>query len=55
MDELSYGRANPADNPRMVGVFREIRQNLTNYTLRDVLEPFRKEQLKETQIVDSEE
>jgi membrane protein len=55
VDELSYGKANPADNPRMIAVFRQIRQGLANYTLRDVLEPFRKEQLKEeVQAVEEE-
>jgi YihY family inner membrane protein len=47
VDDLSYGRANPVDNPKMIAVFRQIRQGLANFTLRDVLEPFRKEQLKE--------
>lgn len=55
VNDLSYGQANPADNPRMVAVFREIRQNLAHYTLRDMLEPFRREQLKQTQTPESKE
>ena len=54
-DELSYGQANAVQNPRMVGVFHEIRQGLSQYTLKDVLEPFSKEQLKELNTADSEE
>lgn len=55
VDELSYGQANSVENPRMIGVFQEIRQDLSKYTLKDVLEPFRKEQLKELETVDTEE
>jgi len=55
VDELSFGRANSIENPRMISVFHEIRQNLANYTLRDVLEPFRTEQLKELEKTDTEQ
>ena len=54
VDELSYGQANLLDNPRMVGVFREIRRQLSNYTLKDVLEPFNKEQLKKEEAIGNE-
>ena len=52
VEDLSYGRPNSVDNPKMVAVFRQIRQGLAHYTLRDVLEPFRKEQMKETPAVE---
>jgi len=56
VDELSYGQAKPVDNPKMVGVFHEIRQNLSNYTLKNVLEPFRREQLEQDlDVADTEE
>ncbi len=46
VDSLSYGKADPLHNPKLVVVFEKIRQELGRYTLKDVLEPFRKEQMK---------
>ncbi|HOK65892.1 MAG TPA: YhjD/YihY/BrkB family envelope integrity protein [Anaerohalosphaeraceae bacterium] len=46
VDSLSYGQADPIRNPKIVGVFEKIRQTLAQYTLKDVLEPFHKEELK---------
>ncbi len=55
VEEVGFAPANAAETPRMVAVFHEIRQNLANYTLRDVLEPFRRESLKGSSRQKSEE
>ena len=47
VDEVSFAQSDAVDSPRLVSVFREIRQQLANYTLKDVLEPFHKEQLEQ--------
>jgi YihY family inner membrane protein len=46
VDSVSYGRVDPIHNPRMTAVFEKIRQELARYTLKDVLEPFDKNDLK---------
>lgn len=46
VDSISYGQADPQKNPKIIGVFEKIRQELARYTLKDVLEPFDKKELK---------
>ncbi|MEJ5260213.1 MAG: YhjD/YihY/BrkB family envelope integrity protein [Anaerohalosphaeraceae bacterium] len=46
VESLSYGQADPIHNPKIAAVFDKIRRELAQYTLKDVLEPFRKEEMK---------